>query len=171
MESEIWKDITGYMGKYQISNTGKIKSTVRFRNNKEKLLKQNIGSHGYYSLSLCIYGVLKKYLVHRLVAMEFVPNSEGKLEVNHIDGNKLNNNDYNLEWVSDSENKLHAFRTGLMSHVGELQNNSILTEYQVIKIRKEYSLGNISQTDLAKKYKMSSSAIFGVVHRRNWIHI
>lgn len=118
---EIWKDIEDYKGLYQASNLGNVKSLSKIKNNKlvgkfktkEKILSAGIDSKGYYSVVLYKNGNKKVCSVHRLVAQTFIPNHENKPCVNHIDGNKLNNNVNNLEWCTYRENNLHALRTGL----------------------------------------------------------
>lgn len=119
---EVWKDIPGYEGLYQVSNTGKIKRLARFKYNPmckdskqlipEKILKSGIRT-GYCVVPLLKDGVRKTYSVHRIVAHVFIPNPENKRTVNHKDGNKTNNNVDNLEWNTDSENLMHAIETGL----------------------------------------------------------
>lgn len=114
IESEIWKDIKGYEGLYQVSNLGRIKS---FSKRKELIRKptKNKKRNGYLEISLFKNNKEKRFKVHRLVAEAFIPNPENKEEVNHIDGNKSNNNKNNLEWVTDKENKEHAWKNGLMN--------------------------------------------------------
>lgn len=114
---EIWKDIDGYEGLYQVSNLGRVKSLERKdkygRIFKEKVKELQIDKDGYFRTSLWKgkNGSLKQ--VHRLVAIAFIPNLENKPIVNHIDGNKQNNNVENLEWCTNSENDLHAYKLGL----------------------------------------------------------
>lgn len=122
---EVWKPIDGYEGIYEVSSFGRIKSLERIIKNsgtrsgysklKERILTPRVNKkrHGYYEISLKKNGMEKRYKVHRLVAMAFIPNPEGKPEVNHIDGNKSNNSILNLEWVTSKENKQHAWQTGL----------------------------------------------------------
>ena len=105
---EQWKDIEGYEGIYQISSHGRVKS---FKNGKIKILKSRINDKGYNTTCLRKDGKSKYKLVHRLVAEAFIPNIDSKPYINHIDGNKLNNNINNLEWVTPSENTLHTIRT------------------------------------------------------------
>jgi hypothetical protein len=107
---EIWKDIKGYEGVYQISNLGRIKSLPRklknrysFFYSKEKILNSNVGYGGYRFQKLKD----KMFSVHRLVAEYFVDKPEGKNTVNHKDLNILNNNASNLEWISQRENSHH----------------------------------------------------------------
>ena len=117
-----WRAIKGFEGLYEVSDDGKVRSLDRlviksngFRYSvagRVLIPRQNPG--GY--LGVCLYrdGVCEEQpSIHRLVAEAFLPACEGKTEVNHIDGDKTNNNVENLEWCTDSENKLHAYRKGL----------------------------------------------------------
>jgi len=110
---EIWKDIVGYEGMYQVSNLGRVKSLNYNRSYKEKILKNTISNTGYFIICLIKFKLLKNFLVHRLVAKAFINNKENKPQVNHIDGCKTNNNILNLEWSTAKENTQHAFKTGL----------------------------------------------------------
>lgn len=118
---EVWELIEGFGDKYYVSNFGNVKSdggTITLRNGskvkrKIQLLKQVISNWGYQRVTLQINGYRKHERVHRLVAKAFVSNPDNKEQVNHIDGNKLNNHYTNLEWVTNSENQDHAFKTGL----------------------------------------------------------
>ena len=104
---EIWKDIEGYEGLYQVSNYGRIKSL-----RKNNYLKLN-EVKGYLYAHLYKEAKRKAHRVNRLVAEAFIKNSENKPQVNHIDGNKQNNKVDNLEWNTISENLTHAINTGL----------------------------------------------------------
>ena len=113
---EIWKDIEGYEGLYQVSNLGRIKSMPKmcgFRYNNERILKNNTDSYGYLYVALCKNKNIKIKLVHRLVAEAFIENKYKKPQVNHKDGIKVNNKVSNLEWCSDKENKQHGILIGL----------------------------------------------------------
>lgn len=117
MQEEIWKDIVGYEGYYQVSSHGRIKSLERYvkhvfgeRINKERIRKQAIGNSGYYFVPLSKFGINKSKDIHRLVAIHFVDGYNEGLIVNHKDGNRLNNYYENLEWVTPRENNLHSFR-------------------------------------------------------------
>ena len=108
LENEIWKDIVGYDGKYQVSNLGRVK------NSYNHVMTIILDKDGYCQVSLRKTNgnaCLKR--LHRLVASAFIPNIENKKYVNHIDGNKKNNNVQNLEWCTNSENIYHAYKIGL----------------------------------------------------------
>lgn len=109
MSREVWKDIEGYEGLYQISNQGRVMA----RNGKIRAIQINKRRCGYYEVNLYKNNNEKRFKVHRLVAQAFIPNPQGKPQVNHIDGDKSNNRASNLEWVTDKENKAHAWRNGL----------------------------------------------------------
>lgn len=119
---EIWKPITGYEGLYSVSNLGNIKSLERVvphgksgtRRFPEKL-KTPTDVHGYLYCHLYKNNSSKRFAVHRLVAEAFIPNLDGKPEVNHKDGDKHNNCVENLEWATKSENMRHAASIGLHS--------------------------------------------------------
>lgn len=111
---EIWKNIEGYEGKYQISNFGRARTLNYKRTGKIKILKLCMISTGYYVLVIRTGGAGSKQLhllVHRLVAKTFIPNPDGKEFVNHKDGNRLNNKIDNLEWCSREENEIHKIYT------------------------------------------------------------
>ena len=107
--NEVWKSIEGYSGLYQVSNIGRVKS-LRF--SKERILKQSPTGPKrlqYYAVNLCEYGEHKMYIIHRLVAVYFVPNPGKKLMVNHIDNDQKNNRYTNLEWCTPRENMTHGY--------------------------------------------------------------
>ena len=97
MIKEYWKPVVGYEGLYMVSNWGRIKSMNYNHSGKERIMKQKIQG-GYYSVNLSKNGIIKTYLVHRLVAEAFIPNLNNYKEVNHKDENKTNNVVSNLEW-------------------------------------------------------------------------
>lgn len=98
-----WVDIVGYEGIYKVSKDGQVMN-VR----KNKTIKPLLNIYGYYSVRLHKDGNRRTAFVHRLIAQAFIPNPDNKSEVNHIDGNKLNNDISNLEWVSHRENIIHS---------------------------------------------------------------
>lgn len=114
--SEIWKSIEGYEGYYEVSNYGRVRSvdrTLTYSNgylakHKGRILKGETDKKGYKRVRLSKNDKTKKFQVHRLVAMAFIPNPENKKFVNHIDENSSNNRLDNLEWVTGSENMRHG---------------------------------------------------------------
>lgn len=116
-------------------------------------------------------GKHKTKLVHRVVAEEFIPNPDNKPQVNHKDGNKHNNRADNLEWVTPSENIVHAHNNGLMSN--RKGNNHPLhkvTESDVINIL-NYLQEGVSQSELSKKYNLHRNYITLIKHGKRWKHI
>ena len=103
---EKWRDIPGYEGLYQVSSEGRIKRGDRIKS-------LHIDHGGYCTVCLSKHSAQKNAKVHRLVAIAFIPNPNGKKTVNHKDGNKKNNCVSNLEWATHSENIIHANKTGL----------------------------------------------------------
>ena len=116
-----WKDVKGYEGFYQVSNNGDVKSLSRlvkhpkggYKRIRERIMSCKNGRDFYDIVVLYQEGVSKTKLVHRLVAEAYLSNPENLPQVNHKDGNKLNNSVDNLEWCSLSEQRFHAYRIGL----------------------------------------------------------
>ena len=149
---EIWKDIEDYEGLYQVSNLGRVKSLERYQQNhskfqkiEEKMKSIHTKSNGYQFVQLYKDNRMKNIYVHKLVAQAFIPNIDNKPEVNHIDGNKLNNSVKNLEWVTSNENNKHKWRTGLQ-RFSEKQSKITKENNQKYKSRP------IKQLDLQGNY-------------------
>ena len=176
---EIWKDIKGYEGYYQVSNLGRIKSLDRMKNNQYneyfmsgRILKSSIiKDKGYCRVSLNNGKGRKSKRVHRLVAEAFIPNLENKPEVNHIDGNKLNNCADNLEWCTNKENIEHSIKTGLRKNYKGCSNvSSKFKEEDILFIREHYKkrdpiYGGVA---LAKKYNCCSQTIYDMVTEKHY---
>lgn len=108
MDTEIWKPVAGYEWLYDISNIWNVRSNKFHWTKKSRNLLPDI-SKWYFRVTLCNKWIQEKFLVHRLVLITFTENIENKPEVNHIDGDKLNNHVENLEWATRSENQKHRF--------------------------------------------------------------
>jgi len=181
MENELWVDIKGYEGYYQISNMGRYKSLDRsyvakkrnclFRL-KGKIMRPN-ESRGYLVAVLSMDYKTERFPVHRLVADAFLPNHENKRTVNHKNGNKKDNKLSNLEWATDSEQQLHATKIGLRANtLGEKSNFSKLTENAVIEIRRLFESGAIkTKKELARKFNVAPSNVTFIITRQTWKHI
>jgi hypothetical protein len=143
---EIWKDIKGYEGLYQVSNTGKVRSLDRIvkgklnstRLIKGKELSATDNGRGYLKVALQLDGrnTRKIYKVHRLVAEAFIPNPLNKSEVNHINCIKTDNRVSNLEWNTSSENSSHAYNN-------DLKNIEQLSKLRQKRIARIDEFGNI----------------------------
>ena len=108
---EVWRDIKGYEGLYQISNWGRVKSLPRkYAQKTEKILKNCKNGSGYYLVVLNKNGESKNHHIHRLVAEAFIHNPDNLPIINHKNGNKLNNSVENLEWCTYSHNTLESYR-------------------------------------------------------------
>lgn len=115
---EIWKEIDGYEGYFEVSNLGNFRSKdriIRYKQNGMRLypgksLKTDSGVEGYQRITLMKEGIKQRYMCHRLVAQMFIPNPENKPFVNHINGIKYDNRACNLEWCTQSENEIHSVK-------------------------------------------------------------
>ena len=131
--NEIWKEVKGYEGIYEVSNIGRVKS-LKF--NKEKILKAGLNSNGYLTVSLCKYGSQKTRKVHKLVAEAFLYHTPCGFElvVNHIDINKTNNKVDNLELVTSRENSNRKHIESTSKYVGvswKKQNNKWRSQIEI----------------------------------------
>lgn len=167
--SEQWKDIPGYEGIYQVSSKGRIKSLgglrVLFGNGpnsrkaivKDKILKPAIDSGGYYYVNLAKNGIQRTKNIHRLVAETFIPNPKNLRDVNHKNGDKLDNNVENLEWLSHSDNIKHSFM------VLKRKNDSTKKRVKNTLTKKIYP----SITIAAKQCNISTTVISHCINRKN----
>lgn len=167
---ELWADVRGYEGVYQVSNTGKVRRMWRQQALNEIMQKNKKGSE-YKRVCLCIHGKKKEYSVHRLVAEAFIPNPNYYPQINHIDGKKGNNRADNLEWCSPKQNTQHAIKTGLRNYNGDKNPFSRLTEDQVREIRKLYAEGNYTYKQLGEMFNIHFSTVGYIIQRIRWAHV
>ena len=171
--NEIWKDIVGYEGLYQVSNLGRVKSLDRKRWNgrvlcpvKGRVLVGKSTKQGYLQVSL---GRRNYVYIHRLVAQMFISNPKNKSEVNHINGIKTDNRVENLSWVSRSENMKHASDNNFM-RCGEQHYHHKLTRESVLFIRTNYKRydRDFGCVAFAKRFGVTPEIISRVIRGVAW---
>lgn len=169
MTQEIWKDIQDYETLYAISNFGRVKSydvEVRSKGGKRtikgRILKPLLVGHNYLGVNLAKNTIHKMHSVHRLVAQAFIPNNRNLPEVNHIDGNKKNNNVSNLEWTTHSQNMKHSqvvLGFNIPKKVLQIKNNKIIAVFNSAKeAEKETGICHIQIRRCCKKRKYYNTA-------------
>lgn len=158
----MWFDIIGYEGIYQINkNNGDV-----IKKTNKKLLKRTINKYGYESYNLRKNNKNKTFGVHKLLALNFISNPNNKPQVNHIDGNKRNNNLNNLEWVTISENHQHAYDIGIKKSVkGEEHGMAKLNKDQVLYIIKNRY--KITQKKISEMFNVSIKTIEYIYYNDN----
>ena len=144
---------------YKITDEGFI---ISYKGSYPRVKRPFVDRDGYLRVTLSINGKQKKFYVHRLVAMQYIPNTENKPEVNHINGNKKDNRVCNLEWVTGRENTQKSYDNGQQIALGKAK----LTREQVLEIRENKD--NLNREQLAKKYKVSCSCIQHIRRGRTW---
>lgn len=169
---ETWKDVPGYENRYRASNLGQVKrinrTTCRGKPLESKILTQRINHKGYFTVRLNLSDKSISISTHRLVALAFISNPDNLPQVNHIDGIKIHNFPDNLEWMTNSGNQLHAYRTGLRKlPVGELNANTSLTSQEVSQIIEEYNSGKMLP-EIAKERNINLSIIRNIIYGRSW---
>lgn len=161
--SEVWKDVVGYEGIYEVSNYGRVRThkdktthSVRHgtRKWKQRILKEKSPEGRDVRVTLWKNKKPKDFLVHRLVAFAFIPQIDGKNCINHIDGNPKNNHVENLEWCTYQENTNHAFETGLMTC-----NMKIKLIHEALRIEYEFISMARANKFLKRSHSYLSSAI------------
>lgn len=185
---EIWKDIPGYEGLYQVSNMGRARSLDRWITQKHamkeghytrlfpgKLMNPFPDKRGYQYISLSKNGITKRGCVHYLVLKTFVGERPLNYDCNHLNGKKGDNRLGNLEYCTKSENMRHALdvlkivrRSGT---IGEKHHKAKLTDNDIVRIRKLYSSKQYIQKQLAKIFGVSQRTISLIVRGEGWKHL
>lgn len=171
--NEIWKEVPNFEGKYYISNTGKLKSI----GGKFKKIHPDgyitdgcIDSLGYRVVTLGKPKIRYRVRMHSLVASLFIGTDkrEVRMTVNHKDGNKLNNNADNLEWITAADNVRHAVRIGLFNIKGENHPRVKLTKENVIEMRRLRSEEKLTHEEIAKRFGVCRRQAGDVINGVNW---
>lgn len=178
---EIWKDIEGFEGFYQVSSFGRVRSLDRlvngcgkkgFQRLKGKILKLQSRKSGHLDVLLKMNGKEKRCWVHRLVAEAFIANPQTLPIVNHIDSNPKNNTIENLEWCTQKHNITHCVKSGRFNpKLGETSPFNKLKTEEVLEIREKFSTGNVTKRSLAREYRVAESTIKNIIERKKWKHI
>lgn len=179
MSKEIWVPVKGYEGRYEVSSLGSIRSLDMMMKNghgtysrkKGRTLKTFKNRKGYLQVKLCKDGLNESTVVHRVVAMSFIENKNGYDQVNHLNGIKDDNRVENLEWCSNRQNIIHAYKNGLINtNKGENHHMSKLTNSNVVAIKKRIKKGEAMHR-IASDYNVSTTAIMYIKSGVNWSHI
>lgn len=156
---EIWKDIDGCEGLYQVSNLGRVKRVTTGR-----VLKGSKITGGYLGVSLYKNSVMSTKKIHRLVAEAFIPNPESKSQVNHIDENKTNNKVSNLEWMTAKENSNHGTRNERLSIpiiATNIKTDEVTEFYGAHECARQLGLHQQNITEVLKgRYKQTVGSTF-----------
>lgn len=172
MNTEVWKAILGYEENYEVSSLGRVKSlsrvTVTGKIKPERLRTLSVNKRcGRLQVTLYKYGKSRTWKVHSLVAHAFLGEQLKGMDVNHIDGNKLNNAVQNLEYCTRSENQLHAIRLGLNPHWHENHPLAKLKEFDIETIR-ILSAKGVKGIELSKQFKISRAQISRILTGKRW---
>lgn len=176
---EVWKDVTGFEGLYEVSSYGNLRSVDRdilcnggyYKHFNGKTIKTKLNKYGYPSAGLWYKGKRTDVVIHRLVAEAFIDNQNNYEQINHIDGNKTNNHVENLEWCDNNYNMKHAKENGLLAHQkGEKHGGHKLTNEQVREIRRLRNEG-WKYRQLAEKFGVCDRTIGQICRNEYWTHL
>ena len=168
IETEIWKDIEGYEGLYQISDLGNVKSAYKHNGRSNIILKQYVDKDGYLKIILYKDNKYKNFFVHRVVASAFIPNKLNYPQINHINGIKTDNRVENLEWCNQSHNSKEAHRLGLQSTKREKNSQSKITTGEAIEIYYNGIAHSLTLSEIGAVYDITPSAVCHIMENRRW---
>ncbi len=154
---EEWRDVPGYEGHYQVSDQGRVKSCPR-TGSKGGALSPHIGN-GYLRVNLRKAGGRKTYLIHYLVMVAFVGERPRECEIDHINGNRLDNRLANLRYLHHTENHAQGARTRNKNQRGEKNPYSVLTDQQRHEMRNLYATGDYTMAELGRMFAVSSPVV------------
>ena len=174
---EQWKEVAGTAGRYEVSNTGFLRTTNWKNSGQTRIMKPAADQKGYLKTMILRDGRYCNVAVHRLIAQAWIPNPENKPQVNHINFNPSDNRIENLEWCTTKENTLHSYNAGRIKKPvfrdgirGSHNGMSKLTEEQVKEIRQKFRPRVYTRQMLADEYGVAASTIKDAILRR-WKHV
>ncbi len=170
--TEIWRPVFGYEDRYEVSNAGRVRTIERTGSRPgkqgrifkvdQKIRTPAKGPRGYLSISLCKDGINKSFILHRIVAIAFLPNPECLPQVNHKNGIKHDNRIENLEWNTASQNVKHTFEVlGRVTHNRKLNKSKIL---EILKMKKS----GLSAVHIAEKFNIHPAHVHKIVKGVVW---
>jgi hypothetical protein len=168
---ETWRPVVGYEGRYEVSDTGRVRSLNYMRTGKTVVLKQSGKRNGYMKMALSDGKKSIHPMAHQLVAKAFLGSCKDGMEVNHRDGNKQNNNLSNLEYVTKSRNTIHAYEMGLMTgRKGEDNPQAILSSDE-IRMMFQMEMDGMTQVEIAKQFNTRQPQVSHILNGKRWSHI
>lgn len=174
---EIWRPVPGYVGHYEVSNLGNVRSldkVIRRSDGRSKtckgtMLKASLEAYGYPRVTLGKDGVRSYFKTYELVALAFIGPKPPMQEVRHLNDDKLNARLYNLAYGTRAQNVADKVRNKKLPRGSDMPQ-SILYEAEVLTMRESYDLGE-SLTKLARRYRVSVATVQSIVNRRTWKHV
>lgn len=165
-----WKPITGFEGRYEVSDDGRVASLRYHQTNRRQELKP-YDARGYLIFVIQKNGKRFAKQAHAIVAETFISTRPEGKQINHKNGNKADNRLSNLEWVTCSENICHAYSIGLSSQKGERNAATHLTNEMVKEIKRLIQANEITQRKIAKQFNISPAAVCMIGKGKTWAHI
>jgi hypothetical protein len=164
---EVWLDVKGYEGVYEVSNFGRVRRMPRGENPNPRLMRPGKGGSGYLGLVLSMNNIKKNHMVHRLVAFAFLGDpAEKNMQVAHADGNKLNNHVSNLRWASPRENNFDKYAHGTASFTNG-KRRGILSDEDIVAIR----LDPRGYTAIGKQYRVTAGMIGSIKRKESYGYV
>lgn len=175
LRTEVWKNIEGYEGRYQVSDFGRVKSFVVSGHGR---IRKGVPALGYPQVQLKGNGdgTMETKKIHRLVGVAFLSNPDNLPEINHLFGDRGDCRAWKIEWSTPSDNIKHAYRelgkrNNLECQIGEGHYNAKFKKQDILNIREMFASGKYTKKQIADIYVENSSNISRIITRQRWKHI